>query len=91
MIVVATECEYKVAQRRWTNVDYTEPIFNIGGSACCMTSNDFVLSTSIKEPVVFDMELAYILAMGFKSVKSIKVVSDNLNLKEYNKTTEENK
>lgn len=50
----------------------------------CYTSNDFVLWTSIEEPVVFDMELAYILALGFTKVRSVKQVSDTLNLDEYN-------
>ena len=49
----------------------------------CFTSNDFVLQTNIKKPCVFDMELAFILALGFKHVKSIKIVSDNLSLQEY--------
>lgn len=49
----------------------------------CYTSNDFVLNTDIKEPCVFDMELAYICALGFKNVESIKIVSDNLSLKQY--------
>ena len=48
----------------------------------CYTSTDFVTKTDIKVPCVFDMELAYICAM-FKNVKSIKVVSDNLNLHAY--------
>lgn len=38
-----------------------------------------------KENNVFDMELAFIMAMGFKNVKSEKIVSDNLNLKEFEK------
>lgn len=86
---IGTELEIGECRLYHPNVDYDEPKFNIGGDTCCMTSNDFVLSTSIKEPVVFDMELAFILAMGFKSVKSIKVVSDNLNLKEYEERVEE--
>ena len=48
----------------------------------CYTSTDFVTKTNIKEPCVFDMELAYICAM-FDNVKAIKVVSDNLNLHTY--------
>lgn len=31
------------------------------------------------------MELAYIAAMGFGRLESIKFVSDNLNLKQYNR------
>ena len=49
----------------------------------CFTSNDFVIQTNIQEPVLFDMELYAIMSMGFKNVQSIKVVSDNLNLNEY--------
>lgn len=50
--------------------------------APCYTSTDFVTKTKIKEPCVFDMELAFICSM-FDKVYSIKVVSDNLNKKEY--------
>ena len=53
----------------------------------CYTSTDFVTQTKINEPCVFDMELAYICAM-FDKVKSIKVVSDNLDLHAYEKCTE---
>lgn len=65
------------------NVEYREPIFTLGGDIPCYTSNDFVLHTDIKEPALFDMELAYILALGFHNVESIKIVSDNLSLKQY--------
>ena len=65
------------------NVEYREPVFALGGDVPCYTSNDFVLHTDIKEPALFDMELAYILALGFHNVKSIKIVSDNLSLKQY--------
>lgn len=67
------------------NVNYEEQDFQLCGNIPCYTSNDFVLSTEIKEPCVFDMELAYILALGFKDVTSIKIVSDNLSLKEFEK------
>ena len=45
--------------------------------------DEFVEEYKLTDPVVFDMELAYILALGFKKVESIKIVSDNLSLKEY--------
>lgn len=64
------------------NVEYQDIKYILDGNIKCYTSNDFVLQTDIKEPVVFDMELAYICAM-FRNVKSIKIVSDNLSLKEY--------
>lgn len=68
------------------NVDYIEKEFVLDGNIPCYTSSDFVISTNINEPCVFDMELAFILAMGFKNVVSEKTVSDCLNLKEYEKT-----
>ena len=52
----------------------------------CFTNNDFVLETAITEPVVFDMELVYILALGFKHVSALKIVSDKLCLHEYEST-----
>lgn len=54
------------------------------GSECCScyTSTDFVTKTNIKEPCVFDMELAFICSM-FDDVRAIKVVSDKLNYKQY--------
>ena len=69
------------------NVSFVEPEYELDGDYTCLTSNDFVLSTDIKEPVVFDMELAYILALGFKNVKAIKKISDSLSLDEYMKNT----
>ena len=54
----------------------------------CYTSTDFVTKTNIEDPCVFDMELAYICAM-FDKVKAIKVVSDNLDIHEYEKCVEE--
>lgn len=55
------------------------------GDYKCYTSTDFVTHCDIEEPCVFDMELAFICALGFKRVTSIKVVSDNLSLKQYEK------
>ena len=70
------------------NVTYKESSYNLvtSGTAIsvpCYTSSDFVLKTDIKTPCVFDMELYAIMSMGFNNVRSIKVVSDNLNYKEY--------
>lgn len=65
------------------NVEYEEPMYKLGGTIACYTSNDFVLDTDMTEAVVFDMELAYILALGFSHLESIKIVSDNLSLKQY--------
>ena len=65
------------------NVDIKEKEYLLNGDTICYTSSDFVLSTSIIEPCVFDMELAFIMALGFKNVVSEKTVSDNMNIKEF--------
>ncbi len=64
------------------NVTYPEPIFKLPGDVICYTGVDFVLQSDYKD-CVFDMELAFICGMGFKSVRSTKIVSDNLSLHEY--------
>lgn len=62
---------------------YKCDVFNIGyQQAKCYTSTDFITHTNIEELCVFDMELAFIRSM-FTNTRSIKVVSDNLSLKEY--------
>ena len=48
----------------------------------CLTGTDFVLKSDVKG-CVFDMELAYIKALGFEYVIAYKYVSDNLDLQEY--------
>ena len=48
--------------------NYPEPEFNLGGNVDCFTAGDFVVKTDIKNPVVFDMELASICALGFKKI-----------------------
>ena len=86
VIPVGTEIEVSQSKLYHPNVEYEETAYNLGGWCKCYTSNDFVLETDLQEPVVFDMELAFICALGFKKIKSIKIVSDNLSLKEYEKS-----
>jgi len=54
--------------------------------AVCYTSSDFVLQSEYKD-CVFDMELAYIAAMGFSKISALKLVSDNLSLHAYHELT----
>ena len=66
------------------NCDYISPNYILEEYGVhCYTSNDFVLESDVVNPCIYDMELAYIMALGFKKVKSIKIVSDNLSLKQY--------
>ena len=50
--------------------------------AVCYSNCDFVTASPYTD-CVFDMELAYICALGFTHVSSIKYVSDNLSLHTY--------
>ena len=45
--------------------------------AVCYTNTDFVLASDYKD-CVFDMELAFVVALGFTRLHSLKYVSDNL-------------
>ena len=54
--------------------------------AICYTNCDFVLQSDYKD-CVFDMELAFIAALGFERLHSLKNVSDNLSLHSYHQLT----
>lgn len=73
--------------RLWhPNVDFKETTFHLMDEAdtLCLTSGDFVLDgAALPTKSVVDMELAYIAAFGFQSLKAVKYVSDNLNLNQY--------
>ena len=75
------------------NVKYIEPSYSLGYNPWvggvepltpvkCLTGTDFILESDING-CVFDMELAYIKALGFEDVIAYKYVSDNLDLQEY--------
>lgn len=88
IIPIGTEVTIGECQLYHPNVDYEEKIYKLKGDIKCYTSTDFITSSKEVEPVVYDMELAYILALGFRSVESIKIVSDNLSIKEYEKNVQ---
>ena len=54
--------------------------------AICYSNRDFVLASDYKD-CVFDMELAFIAALGFTNLHSLKYVSDNLSLHAYHNLT----
>lgn len=75
------------------NVTYEEPALALAlcsqslvKRAVCYSNCDFVLASDYKD-CVFDMELAYIAALGFKHLHSFKYVSDNLSLHAYHEHT----
>lgn len=85
VLPIGTEVRVGESRLYHPNVIYNEPEYTLDKESTikCFTSNDFVLETNIKKTCVFDMELAYICALGFKNIESIKIVSDNLSLKQY--------
>lgn len=90
-IPVGTEMVVGIVELHHEKAEYKEKYFILpdywkGNGVTCYTSTDFVTETKINKACLFDMELAYIMALGFKNVRSIKIVSDNLNQKEYEKT-----
>ena len=66
--------------------NYEEPIISLDYKGVkCYTSCDFV-GNKDAENSVFDMELAFIAALGFYKVEGIKVISDSIDYEEYEKT-----
>lgn len=86
---IGTLCSPEEVELYHPNVSYTEKelegldAYIDMNHAKCYTGIDFVTETKIKEPVIFDMELAFIVGMGFEYIRAVKKVSDNLSLKEY--------
>ena len=83
------------------NVTYKEPTLEVRPLHCetaslldrstvrravCYSNCDFVLASDYRD-CVFDMELAFIAALGFKNLHSLKYVSDNLSLHSYHDLT----
>ncbi len=77
------------------NVTYAEPELKLSAisnshsavkQAVCYSNCDFVLASDYRD-CVFDMELAFIAALGFKHLHALKYVSDNLSLHAYHEHT----
>ena len=72
------ERKYALSWIAWGADERDEPMRFVQ----CLTGTDFVLESDVSG-CVFDMELAYIKALGFENVTAYKYVSDNLDLQEY--------
>ena len=95
---LGTRVEVTEVRLNHPNVTYDEPVLtleplNMGlfpiadRRAVCYSNTDFVLASKYHD-CVFDMELAYIAAMGFEHVSALKIVSDNLSLHDYHNLTQ---
>ena len=77
---------YPEPELRLTVTGYGLPVTGNVRQAVCYSNCDFVLASDYKD-CVFDMELAFIAALGFKNLHSFKYVSDNLSLHSYHDLT----
>lgn len=82
-IPIGVRCRIGKVSAYHPAAEYEDRQYILDGSIPCYTAGDFVTSTDIDDACVFDMELAYILALGFYNVTAEKIVSDNLSKKEY--------
>jgi hypothetical protein len=98
---IGTWVEVTEVRLNHPNVSYAEPKLRVESlelrevksgkwkdirQAVCYTNCDFVLQSDYKD-CVFDMELAFIAALGFKNLHALKYVSDNLSLHAYHDLT----
>ena len=100
---IGTWVEVSEVRLNHPNVTYPEPVLKVESGklkversslvksgkfkeALCFTNCDFVLASDYTD-CVFDMELAFIAALGFKNLHSLKYVSDNLSLHHYHELT----
>ena len=92
---IGTWVEVTEVRLNHPNVTYPEPTLALSAislqhseaiKAICYTNTDFVMASDYKD-CVFDMELAFIAALGFKHLHSLKYVSDNLSLHAYHDLT----
>jgi len=90
---IGTWVEVTEVRLNHPNVTYPEPQLPITNlqltnakQAVCYTNADFVLASDYKD-CAFDMELAFIAALGFKHLHALKYVSDNLSLHAYHDLT----
>ena len=91
---IGTAVEVTEARLNHPQVTYPEPEYKLkplsgviaDKKAVCYTGTDFVTQSTYKD-CVFDMELAFIAALGFKNLHSLKYVSDNLSLHAYHELT----
>ena len=92
---IGTWVEVTEVRLNHPNVTYPEPELKLPitnyqlpmvKQAICFTSIDFVLASDYKD-CAFDMELAFIAALGFKHLHALKYVSDNLSLHAYHDLT----
>lgn len=76
--------KYRIGSvRMLCSIETGSPMFDISYTGeTCYTSTDFVRRAH-QEKVIYDMELAFICALGFEDIEAYKVISDSCNFEEY--------
>ena len=85
-IVTTVFRSFRQLEKHMTGVieeDYRQGYILSDDGYDCYTSNSFVIESDCVNPVLYDMELNYIVAFPFEMLGAIKIVSDNLNLEQY--------
>lgn len=86
-LAIGTAVKIGVCRTYHRNCNFIEKTFYLAnGNYLCLTAGDFVKDSDVPKDAVVDMELAYIAALGFTNLKSIKIVSDHLDYEQYEDT-----
>ena len=88
-VPIGSEVSVGMCAKYHPNVQFREPIYKLRGEMLCYTVDDFIDPNEALKDTIYDMELAYICALGFKFIKTIKIISDECNQEQYNKYIKE--
>lgn len=86
--VVEVGRTFRLKNRNVEFEDYNNGLILSDSEHHCYTSNNFVTESNEPEGALYDMELNYIAAFPLHLVGSVKIVSDNLDVCEYENCVE---
>lgn len=86
--VVEVGRTFRLKNRNVEFEDYHNGLILSDSEHHCYTSNDFVTESNEPDGALYDMELNYIAAFPLPLVGSVKIVSDNLDVCEYETAVE---
>lgn len=86
--VVEVGRTFRLKNRNVEFEDYHNGLILSDSEHHCFTSNNFVTESNEPDGSIYDMELNYIAAFPFELLGSIKIVSDNLDVCEYETNVE---
>lgn len=86
--VVEVGRTFRLKNRNVEFADYRNGLILSESEHHCYTSNDFVTESHEPKDALYDMELNYIAAFPLPLIGSVKIVSDNLDVCEYETAVE---